>query len=70
MTTTPTTPRTMILLQVTDPLTRLQALRCSSQTSGPFPSISANRSPFGCRPSRMASTMSGAKQVSGRRRQT
>ena len=37
---------------------------------GPFPSISASLSPFGCRPSRIASTMSGARQVSGSSRQT
>ena len=36
----------------------------------PFPSISASLSPFGCRPSRIASTMSGARQVSGRSRHT
>jgi hypothetical protein len=47
-----------------------QARRCSSHPSGPFPSISASRSSFGCRPSRIASTMSGAKQVSGSSRQT
>jgi hypothetical protein len=41
-------------------------LRCSSHASGAFPSISASLSPFGCRPSRIASTMSDAKQVSGR----
>jgi hypothetical protein len=46
------------------------ALRCSVQISGPFPSISASRSPFGCRPSRIASTISGARQVRGRSRQT
>jgi hypothetical protein len=39
--------------------------RCSAHPSGPFPSISASLSPFGCRPSRMASTMSGARPVSG-----
>ena len=44
--------------------------RCSPQPRGPFPSISANLSPFGCRPSRIASTMSGARQVSGRSRHT
>ena len=43
---------------------------CSFQVSGPFPNISASLSPLGCRPSRIASTMSGAKQVSGRNRQT
>jgi Na+/H+ antiporter 1 len=47
-----------------------QFVRCSFQFSGPFPSISASLSPFGCRPSRIASTMSGARQVSGRSRQT
>jgi hypothetical protein len=47
-----------------------QALRCSFQSSGPFPSISACLSPLGCRPSRIASAKSGAKQVSGRSRQT
>ena len=47
-----------------------QALRCSSQPSGPFPNISASLSPFGCRPSTIASTMSGARQVSGSGRQT
>ena len=35
-----------------------------------FGSISASLSPFGCRPLSMASTMSGARQVSGRSRQT
>ena len=40
------------------------------QLTGPFPSISASLSPFGRCPSRIASTMSGAKQVSGSRRQT
>jgi len=44
--------------------------RCSPHPSGPFPSISPSLSPFGCRPSRIASTMSGARQVSGSRRQT
>jgi hypothetical protein len=43
-----------------------QAPRCSSHASGPFPSISANRSPFGCRPSKIASTMSGARQAGER----
>ncbi len=49
---------------------KLQVACCSCQPSGPFPSISASLSPFGCRPSRIASTMSGARQVSGRSRQT
>ena len=44
--------------------------RCSSHPIGPFPSISASLSPFGCRPSSIASTMSGARQESGRSRQT
>jgi hypothetical protein len=43
---------------------------CSPQSSGPFPSISTSLSPFGCLRSRNASTMSGARQVSGRSRQT
>jgi hypothetical protein len=43
---------------------------CPSQARGTFPSTSASLSPFGCRPSRIASTMSGAKQVSGSSRQT
>ena len=47
-----------------------QALRCSSHLSGPFPSISASLKPFGCRQSSIASTMSGARQVSGSNRQT
>jgi len=45
-------------------------VRCSLHAVALEPSISASRSPFGCRPSRIASTMSGAKQVSGRSRQT
>ena len=45
-----------------------QLTRCSSQPSAPFPGISTSLSPFGCRPSRMAATMSGATQVSGTRR--
>jgi Trehalase len=50
--------------------TQPQAVRCSSQANGPFPSISDSVSPFGCRSSSIASTMSGARQVSGRSRQT
>ena len=38
--------------------------------SGAFPSSSASLSPFGCRPSRIASTISGAKQVRGSNRLT
>src|SRR5690606_24414087 len=52
----PTTGR-LIALQVQG---KPPALRCSPQSIGPFPSISASLSPFGCRPSRIASTMSGA----------
>jgi hypothetical protein len=47
-----------------------QAPRCSSHATGPFPSISASFNPLGCRPSRIASTISGARQVSGRSRHT
>jgi hypothetical protein len=47
-----------------------KARSCSCHAIGPFPSISASLSPFGCRPSRIASTTSGATQVSGRSRQT
>ena len=47
-----------------------QTLRCSSQPSGPFLNISASLSPFACRPSRMASTISSARQVSEGSRQT
>jgi hypothetical protein len=43
---------------------------CPSHAIGPFPSTSASLSPFGCRPSSTASTMSGARQVRGRMRQT
>ena len=39
-------------------------------TIGPIPSTSASLSPFGWRPSKIASTMSGARQVSGSSRQT
>ena len=46
------------------------ALRCSSQPRGLLPSISASLNSVGCRPSRIASTMSGARQVSGGSRQT
>jgi hypothetical protein len=42
----------------------------SLPTRGPFPSTLASLSPIGCRPLRIASTISGAGQVSGRRRQT
>jgi hypothetical protein len=45
-----------------------QAPRCSSQAAATEPSISASLSPFGCRPSRIASTMSGARHVRGRSR--
>ena len=51
-------------------LLKPQASLWALHTRGPFPNSSASRSPFGCRPSRLASTMSGAKQVSGRSRQT
>jgi hypothetical protein len=44
--------------------------RCSFQAGGPFPNTPASLSPLGCRPSRIASTMSGARQVSGSSRQT
>ena len=43
-----------------------QALGCSSQPGGSFPSISASRSTFGWRPSRIASTRSGATQIGHR----
>jgi hypothetical protein len=46
-----------------------QALWCSSLAGGPFPPPRPASSPFGCRPSKIASTMSGASQVSGRSRQ-
>ena len=36
----------------------------------PIPQHLSQPQPLGCRPSRIASTISGAKQVSGRRRQT
>jgi len=36
---------------------------CSLHASGAFPKISASLSSFGCRSSRIASTMSGARQV-------
>jgi hypothetical protein len=49
---------------------KLQLVRCSFQASGPFPSTLASLIPFGCRPSKHASTMSGAKQVIGNSRQT
>jgi hypothetical protein len=45
---------------------RRQSPSLPAARAGPFPSISASLSPFSCRPS-TASTMSGARQVSGRR---
>jgi hypothetical protein len=46
------------------------SLSAHPSPAAPFPSTSASRSSFGCRPSRIASTMSGARQVRGRSRQT
>jgi hypothetical protein len=63
-------PPPLAQADVSEPGEKPQTHRCSSQFRGPFPSISASLSPFGCRPSRIASTMSGAKHVSGSNRQT
>jgi hypothetical protein len=51
-------------------LLKPQASLWSLHTIGPIPSTSASLNPFGWRPSKIASTMSGARQVSGRRRHT
>jgi hypothetical protein len=44
-------------------LLKPQVFLWAFHASGPFPNNSASLSPFGCRPSRIASTMSGARQV-------
>jgi hypothetical protein len=50
---------------------KLQRRRMSSniRRHRTLASVSASFIPFGCRPSRIASTMSGARQVSGSSRQ-
>jgi hypothetical protein len=51
-------------------LLKPQASLWALHTIGPISSTSASLSPFGWRPSNIASTMSGARQVNGSSRQT